>query len=394
MERSLAAHELTDDQRAVVALVKDFVDREVMPAAPGFDARDEFPSALVDQMKEMGLFGVTIPEEFGGLGFDITTYALIQMELSRGWMSLSGVLNTHFIAAWLIRMYGTPEQRERLLPKMATGEWRAAYSMTEPHAGSDVQAIRTHARRQGDDFLISGQKMWVTNGLRSSLVMLLTKTDLEAEPPHRGITAFIVEKDPGKEQIDGLQIPGHLRKLGYRGVESTELIFDDFRTPSSTILGGEAGLGKGFAQFMSGVELGRINVAARGVGVATAALDSALEYAKSRQAFGRPIADHQAIQLKLADMVTKVTASRLLVLNAARMKDAGHRVDLEAGMAKYFASETAQEVALEAMRIHGGYGYSPEYLVERLYRDAPLLILGEGTNEIQRLVIARRLLEL
>ena len=357
MGGGLTVHAQTQEQREIVALVREFVDREVVPQAPAFDHDDVFPGPLVERMRELGLFGITIPEEHGGLGLDVTTYALVQVELSRGWMSLSGVLNTHLITARMIATHGTDEQRARLLPHMATGEWRAAYSMTEPHAGSDVQAIRTTARREGDDWVIDGQKMWVTNGLRSSLVCLLVRTDPEADPPHRGMTAFVVHKPAGAADVPGLTI-AKLEKLGYKGVESTELAFDGFRTPASSVLGGEEGLGRGFAWFMEGIELGRINVAARGVGIATAALEASLRYARERETFGKPIAEHQAIQLKLADMATRI-----------------------------------QEAALEAMRIHGGYGYSPEFVVERLYRDAPVLVIGEGTNEIQRLVIARRLLE-
>jgi butyryl-CoA dehydrogenase len=276
---------------------------------------------------------------------------------------------------------------------MATGELHFAYSMTEPHAGSDVQAIRTRAVRDGDDYVITGQKMWATNGLRSGAVMLLAKTDPDADPPHRGMTAFILEKEPGRAEQPGLTIPPPLRKLGYKGVESTELVFDCFRTPASSVLGGDGREGQGFKQFMGGIELGRVNIAARAVGIAQAAFEAAIRYAQEREAFGKPIAHHQAIQLKLAQMATKIEASRLLMVEAARRKDAGERADLEAGMAKLFATETAEEVALEAMRIHGGYGYSQEYVVERIYRDAPVLILGEGSNEIQQLVIARRLLE-
>jgi butyryl-CoA dehydrogenase len=277
---------------------------------------------------------------------------------------------------------------------MATGELRSAYSMTEPHAGSDVQAIRTTAVRDGDGYLITGQKMWATNGFRAGLVMLLAKTDPDADPPHRGMTAFLLEKEPGVSEQPGLTIPPQLKKLGYKGVESTELVFDGFRTPASSVLGGEAGLGEGFKYFMGAIELGRVNIAARGVGIATRAFEEAIAYAQEREAFGKPIAQHQAIQLKLAQMATKIEAARLLTMHAAERKDAGDRADLEAGMAKLFATETAAEVALEAMRIHGGYGYSQEFVVERLYRDAPVLILGEGSNEIQQLVIARRLLEL
>ena len=379
--------------RDVVASVREWVEKEVMPVASELEHADAYPEDLVAQMKEMGLFGVTIPEEYGGLGLDLTTYAQIQIELSRAWMSLSGVLNTHFISAWMIRTYGTDEQRERYLPKMAVGEHHSAYSMTEPHAGSDVQAIRTTAVRESDEWVITGQKMWATNGLRSTMIMLLVRTDPGADPPHRGMTAFVVEKQPGVAVQPGLTVPPPLRKLGYKGVESTELVFDGFRTPAGSVLGGEAGVGEGFKYFMGGIELGRVNIAARGVGIATRAFEEAIRYAQQRVAFGKPIAHHQAIQLKLAQMATKIEAARLLTMQAAERKDAGERADLEAGMAKLFATEIAEEVALEAMRIHGGYGYSQEFVVERLYRDAPLLILGEGSNEIQQLVIARRLLE-
>jgi butyryl-CoA dehydrogenase len=386
--------DLSDEQMAIIEMVRDFVDRDVRPTAPELEHADEYPTELVARMKDLGLFGVTIPEEYGGAGLDLTTYALVQVELSRGWMSLSGVLNTHFISAWMIKTFGTQEQREHFLPRMATGELHSGYTMTEPHAGSDVQAIRTRAVRDGDEYVIDGQKMWATNGLHSNMLTVLTKTDPNASPAHLGMTAFVVEKEPGVEQQPGLTVPPKLRKLGYKGVESTELVFDGFRTPASSILGGEAGIGQGLKQFLAGVELGRVNVAARAVGVTTAALDAAIAYARERETFGKPIAQHQMIQEKLAQMATRLQASRLLMLTAARAKDEGRRADLDAGMAKLFATETAAWVTLEAMRIHGGYGYSQEYLVERLYRDAPLLILGEGTNEIQQLVIARRLLEL
>jgi butyryl-CoA dehydrogenase len=380
------------ERTEIVASVRDWVEREVYPAASGLEHADEYPEELVAQMKELGLFGVTIPEDYGGLGLDLATYALIQIELSRGWMSLSGVLNTHFISAWMIKTYGTEEQRERYLPRMAAGELHSAYSMTEPQAGSDVQAIRTRAAREGDEWVITGQKMWATNGLRSSMIMLLAKT-ADVDPPHRGMTAFILEKEPGVSEQPGLRIRPPLRKLGYKGVESTELVFDGFRAPADSVLGGDEGVGQGFKYFMGGIELGRVNIAARAVGIATRAFEEAIRYAQEREAFGKPIAHHQAIQLKLAQMATKIEAARLLMMQAAEKKDAGERADLEAGMAKLFATETAEEVALEAMRIHGGYGYSQEFVVERLYRDAPVLILGEGSNEIQQLVIARRLLE-
>jgi alkylation response protein AidB-like acyl-CoA dehydrogenase len=372
------------EREEIVATVREFVERDVMPAASELEHADEYPEALVATMRKLGLFGVTIPERFGGLELDLVTYALLNVELARGWMSLSGVLNSHAVAAWMIDAYGTDEQRERLLPVLATGEPRAAMALTEPHAGSDLRSIRTRAERAGDDYVLSGEKLWITNGLRAGLVVLLVRT----EPA--GISVLLVEKGPGLPELPGLSI-APLGKLGYKGVESVSLAFDSFRCPASALLGDEEG--HGLAQFLAGMELGRINIAARGVGVATAAFEAAIRYAQERVAFGKPIAEHQAIQLKLAQMATKVEAARLLTLEAARLKDAGARVDLEAGMAKYFASEVAAEVALDAMRVLGGYGYSPEFVVERLYRDAPLLIVGEGTNEVQQLVIARRLLE-
>jgi alkylation response protein AidB-like acyl-CoA dehydrogenase len=385
--------DLTVEQRNVLDTIHDFVEKDVIPSVSELERADEFPEALVETMKELGLFGTTIPEEHGGLGLDLTTYALIVEELSRGWISLSGVLNTHFIASFMLTAFGTDEQKDRYLPRMARGEIRSAFSMTEPHAGSDVQAIRTRAVRDGDDYVVNGQKMWVTNGLRAGMVMLLVVTDPDAEPRHRGMTALVVEKDPGVAEQPGLTISPPLKKLGYKGVESTELVFDGFRLPAGQVLGGEGQVGQGFKQFMAGIELGRVNIAARGLGIATAAFEAAIRYAQEREAFGKPIARHQAIQIKLAQMGTKIRAARLLMLDAARRKDTGVRSDLEAGMAKLYATEVAEEVAIESMRIHGGYGYSQEYVVERLYRDAPVLILGEGSNEIQQLIIARRLLE-
>ncbi len=382
------------EQTEIVTTVRDWVDREVVPVASELEHADEFPAGLVTQMKELGLFGMTIPEEFGGLGLGLDTYALVVLELSRGWTTLSGILNGTFIASWMIRHHGTEEQRQRHLRRLASGELRSSFSMTEPHAGSDVQAIRTTAVRDGDEYVITGQKMWVTNGWRSGIVMLLAKTDPGADPPHAGMTGFIVEKEPEVSELPGLTIPlPGLKKLGYKGVESVELLFGGFRTPVSSVLGGEAGVGQGFKYFMSGIEVGRVNVAARGAGLARAALDDALRYAQEREAFGKKIAHHQAVQLMLAKMATRAEAARLLVVQAAQRKAGGERADLEAGMAKYFATEAAQENALDAMRIHGGYGYSPEFRPERYYRDAPLLLIGEGSNEIQQLVIARRLLE-
>lgn len=386
--------ELTDEQRDILSTIREFVEKDVIPNASRFDHADEFPTELVETMKGLGLFGVTVPESHGGLGLDLTTYALIVEELSRGWISLSGVVNTHFMGCHMLKTFGTDEQRDAFLPRMASGEIRSAFSMSEPHAGSDVQAIRTRAVRQGDKYSITGQKMWVTNGLRAGLVMLLAVTDPKAEPRHRGMTAFIVEKEPGVAKLPGLTVPPQLKKLGYKGVETTELLFDGHMVPADRILGGERdGLGEGFKQFMAGIELGRVNVAARGIGIARSAFENAIRYAQERETFGRPISKHQLIQAKLAQMATKIKAAQLLMLDAARLKDTGERADLEAGMAKLYATEIAEEVALEAMRIHGGYGYSQEYPIERLYRDAPVLMLGEGSNEIQQLVIARRLLE-
>jgi butyryl-CoA dehydrogenase len=385
--------ELTAEQQDILAAVREFVDRDVVPVASAFEHRDEYPHELVGTMAEMGLFGTTIPEEYGGLGLGLDSYALIVAELSRGWVTLSGILNGSFIAAWMIDRHGTEEQRQRHLPRLASCEIRSSFSMTEAHAGSDVQAIRTRAVRDGDEFVITGQKMWVTNGWRSAIVMLLTKTDPQAVPAHTGMTGFIVEKEP-ETNPPGLTIPmPGLPKLGYKGVESTELVFDGYRTPASSVLGGEEGIGQGFKYFMSGIEVGRVNVAARGVGVAQAALEDALRYARDREAFGKPIGHHQAVQMMLARMATRAEAARLLTIQAAQKKASGERADLEAGMAKYFATEAAQDNALDCMRIHGGYGYSLEYRPERYYRDAPLLLIGEGSNEIQQVIIGKRLLE-
>ena len=384
---------LTTEQAEIVAAVRGFVDKDVIPVASELEHADEFPSDLVETMKEMGLFGTTIPTEYGGLGLGIDTYALIQMELSRGWVTLSGIMNGSFIAATMIGLHGTDEQRRRFLPRLASCEIRAAFSMSEPHAGSDVQSIRTTAVRVDDDYVLNGQKMWVTNAWRAGLVAVLAKTDTSADPRHLGMTGFLIEKEPDGD-LPGMSIPmPPLRKLGYKGVETTEILFDDFRTPATSVLGGDAGVGLGFKYFMSGMEVGRVNVAARGAGLAKAALDDAIGYARQREAFGKPIAGHQAVQLMIAKMATRAEAARLLVLQAAQATARGGRADLEAGMAKYFATEAAQENALDCMRIHGGYGYSLEYRPERYYRDAPLLLIGEGSNEIQQLIIARRLLE-
>jgi alkylation response protein AidB-like acyl-CoA dehydrogenase len=389
----------TDEQKAITEMVRQFTDEQILPNAERYDHADEFPEPIVEQMKELGLFGITIPEEYGGLGLDLTTYSMVVEELSRGWISISGVINTHFIGTYLLLKFGTEEQKQKYLPEMATGELRAAFSLSEPELGSDVQAIKTSAKKvDGDKYEINGQKMWVTNGLRSGLVFTLVKTDPDAEKRHQGMTCFICEKEPGVSEntgeYAGFTVPPQIKKMGYKGVESTELVFDGYKCPAENILGGEdAGLNKGFAQMMDALELGRVNVAARGVGLAQRAFELAIRYAQERKTFGRQIADHQAIQFKLADMATQIEAARMLTLKAARMKDAGERSDIEAGMAKLFASETGRFCAEECLRIHGGYGYSKEYEIERIYRDAPLLLIGEGTSEIQRMVIGKKLLQ-
>jgi alkylation response protein AidB-like acyl-CoA dehydrogenase len=387
--------EITDEQKAITEMVHQFADEQIIPNAEHYDGEDSFPEPIVEQMKELGLFGVTIPEEYGGMGLDLTTYAMIVEELSRGWISISGIVNTHFIGSYLLMKFGTEEQKQHYLPKMATGEIRAAFSLSEPECGSDVQAIKSTAKKLDDGgYEINGQKMWVTNGLLSGVVFVLVKTDPSAEPKYKGMTCFICDKEPGAAENDGLTIPPKIKKLGYKGVESTELVFDGYKVSAENILGGEDdGLGQGFVQMMDALEVGRVNVAARGVGIAQRALELALKYSQERKTFGKEIAQHQAIQFKLADMATQVDAARLLTQRAARLKDAGERSDLEAGMAKLFASEAGRFCVEESFRIHGGYGYSKEYEIERLYRDAPLLLIGEGTSEIQRMVIGRKLLQ-
>jgi alkylation response protein AidB-like acyl-CoA dehydrogenase len=391
--------EQTDIQRDITEMVRQFVDEQIIPNAEKYDHEDSFPEPIVEQMKELGLFGVTIPEEYGGMGLDLTTYAMIVEELSRGWISISGVVNTHFIGSYLLMKFGSDEQKEHFLPKMATGEIRAAFSLSEPEVGSDVQGIKATAKKGEDGkWELNGQKMWVTNGLGSSVVFVLMKTDTKVDPPYKGMTCFITEKEPWKEvnegDFAGLTVPPKIKKMGYKGVESTELVYDGYRCPPARVLGGEeAGVGQGFIQMMDALEVGRVNVAARGVGIAQRALELALRYSQERKTFGKPIAQHQAIQFKLADMATKIEAARLLTRKAARLKDAGVRSDLEAGMAKLLASETGKECVEECFRIHGGYGYSKEYEIERLYRDAPLLLIGEGTSEIQRMVIGKKLLQ-
>lgn len=384
--------ELSELQQEIVSTVRSFVEKDVIPVADEMEHADEFPEEIVEQMKEMGLFGLTVPEEFGGIGESLTTYALTVVELARGWMSLSGVLNTHFMGCYLINRFGTDEQKQQYLPKMATGEMRAALAMSEPEAGSDVQAITTKAIKDGDEYVVNGQKMWLTNGLRSSLVMTLVKTDPTTDPPHKGMSMLIVEKEPGNPApAPGLDVGKNIEKLGYKGVETTEMVFQDYRLPQKQLLGTVEG--KGFSQVLDGIELGRVNVAARAVGVATRAFEEAIRYAQQRKAFGKPIAEHQAIQIHLAEMGTTLEAAKLMLYQAAQKKSAGERSDLEAGMAKLFASEACNEIVLKSLRVHGGYGYSKEFTIERLYRDAPFLLIGEGTSEIQKTVIARRLLE-
>ena len=382
----------TDEQKAICEMVHQFADEQIIPNAEHYDHEDAFPEPIVEQMKELGLFGVTIPEEYGGMGLDLTTYAMIVEELSRGWISISGIVNTHFIGSYLLMKFGTDEQKQTYLPKMATGELRAAFSLSEPELGSDVAAIRTRAALNADGtYTINGQKMWLTNGGSSTLVAALVRTDEGADTPHRNLTAFLIEKPTGFGEVKpGLLIPGKIDKLGYKGIDTTELIFDGYVTGADDVLGGTPG--QGFYQMMDGIEVGRVNVSARACGVAVRAFELAVRYAQQRHTFGRPIAEHQAIAFQIAEMATKVEAAHLMMVNAARLKDSGERNDVAAGMAKYLASEFCSEVTQQSFRIHGGYGYSKEYEIERLMRDAPFLLIGEGTSEIQKSIISKRLL--
>jgi len=385
---------LTEFQQEILATVRDFVGKEIMPVATELEHKDEYPTQIVEGLKQLGLFGLTIPEEYGGLGESLLTYALAVEEIARGWMSVSGIINTHFIVSHMIARHGTEEQRNYFLPRMATGEVRGAFSMSEPGLGSDVSAIRTSAVRDGSAYVINGQKMWLTNGGTANLVAVLCRTDEGHEAPHRNMTTFLIEKEPGfgaNPAVPGLTVPGKIEKMGYKGVDTTELILEDVRVPAESVLGGSTG--HGFYQMMDGVEVGRVNVAARGCGIALRAFELAIAYAQQRHAFGKPIAEHQAIQFKLAEMATKVEAAHQIMVMAARRKDSGHRNDLEAGMAKYLASEYGKEVVEDSFRIHGGYGFSKEYEIERLYREAPMLLIGEGTAEIQKMIVGRRLLD-
>lgn len=383
---------LTEFQIEIISTVRQFVEKEVIPNARELERNDTYPQAIVDQMRQMGLFGLMIPTEYGGLGESLLTYALCVEELARGWMATSGVINTHFIVAYMIRQHGTPEQKQRFLPGMATGEIRGAFSMSEPELGSDVAAIRTRATRNGDGtYAINGQKMWLTNGATSTLVAALVRTDEGSEKPHRNMTAFLIEKPSGfGEVMPGLTITGKIDKLGYKGIDTTEMIFDGHVASETDVLGGVPG--QGFFQMMDGIEVGRVNVAARACGIGIRAFELAVRYAQQRSTFGKPIAEHQAIAFQLAEMATKVEAAHLMTVNAARLKDSGERNDLAAGMAKYLASEYCNEVTQQSFRIHGGYGYSKDYEIERLMRDAPFLLIGEGTSEIQKNIISKRLL--
>jgi alkylation response protein AidB-like acyl-CoA dehydrogenase len=394
MSRLQQTEGLTEEQGELVKLVREFVEEQIIPVATELEHRDEYPTQIVEGMKQMGIFGLMIPEEYGGLGESLLTYALCVEEIARGWMSVSGIINTHFIVAYMILQHGTEEQKQRYLPRMATGEVRGAFSMSEPGCGSDVAAIKTKAVRDGesDDWTINGQKMWLTNGGSANLVAVLVKTDTGADSVYKNMTTFLIEKEPGfGETAQGVTVPGKIEKMGYKGVDTTELVFEGHRTTSAQILGGEPG--KGFYQMMDGVEVGRVNVAARGCGVARRAFELGIAYSQQRETFGKKIAEHQAVLFRLADMATKVEAAHQMMVKAARKKDSGERNDLEAGMAKYLASEYCSQVVEDSFRIHGGYGYSKEYEIERLYREAPMLLIGEGTADIQRMIIGRRLLE-
>jgi alkylation response protein AidB-like acyl-CoA dehydrogenase len=393
MSRLQTTDGLTEEQQELVKLVREFVDEQIIPVATELEHQDEYPTQIVEGMKDMGIFGLMIPEEYGGLGESLLTYALVVEEIARGWMSVSGIINTHFIVAYLILQHGTEEQKQRYLPRMATGEVRGAFSMSEPGMGSDVAAIRAKAVREGDEWVLTGQKMWLTNGGSANLVAVLMRTDLgESDSPYKNMTTFLIDKTSGfGETAQGVTVPGKIDKMGYKGVDTTELVMEGHRTTDAQVLGGAPG--KGFYQMMDGVEVGRVNVAARACGLSLRAFELGIAYSQQRETFGKKIAEHQGILFRLADMATKVEASHQMMVKAARLKDSGQRNDLEAGMAKYLASENCADVVEQSFRIHGGYGYSKEYEIERLYREAPMLLIGEGTAEIQKMIIGRRLLE-
>jgi alkylation response protein AidB-like acyl-CoA dehydrogenase len=393
MGRLVSTEGLTEDQQEILKLVRQFVEKEIIPVATELEHKDEYPTDIVEGLKELGIFGLMIPEEFGGLGESLLTYALVVEEIARGWMSVSGVINTHFIVAYLLMQHGTDEQKAKYLPKMATGEVRGAFSMSEPSLGSDVSAISTKATKQDDgSYEITGQKMWLTNGGSSTLVAVLVKTDEGDDSVYKNMTTFLIEKEAGfGETAQGITIPGKIDKMGYKGIDTTEMILEKHKSSADQILGGVPG--KGFYQMMDGVEVGRVNVGARAVGIANRAFELGIAYAQQRETFGKPIAQHQAILFRLAEMATKVETAHAMVVKAARLKDAGKRNDVEAGMAKMIASEYCNEVVQDSFRIHGGYGYSKEYEIERLYREAAFMLIGEGTSDIQKMIIGRALLK-
>ncbi|HEX2704693.1 MAG TPA: acyl-CoA dehydrogenase family protein [Candidatus Lustribacter sp.] len=393
MARLQQTEGLTEEQGELVKLVRQFVDEQIIPVATALEHKDEYPAEIVEGMKEMGIFGLMIPEEYGGLGESLLTYALCVEEIARGWMSVSGIINTHFIVAYMLIQHGTDEQKQRYLPRMATGEVRGAFSMSEPGCGSDVSAIKSKAvQGPGDEWVVNGQKMWLTNGGSANLVAVLVKTDTGANSVYKNMTTFLIDKESGFGQTaQGITVPGKIEKMGYKGVDTTELVMEGHRTTSAQVLGGVPG--KGFYQMMDGVEVGRVNVAARACGLAMRAFELGIAYSQQRETFGKKIAEHQAVLFRLAEMATKCEAAHQMMVKAARKKDSGERNDLEAGMAKYLASEFCRDVVEDSFRIHGGYGYSKEYEIERLYREAPMLLIGEGTADIQRMIIGRRLLE-
>jgi alkylation response protein AidB-like acyl-CoA dehydrogenase len=393
MPRLCQTDGLSEDQTEIIKAVRQFVDEQIIPVAQELEHADEYPQDIIDGLKELGVFGLTIPEEFGGLGESLLTYALVVEEIARGWMSVSGVINTHFIVAYMLLQHGTAEQKEKYLPRMATGEVRGAFSMSEPGLGSDVSAVSTKATKQDDgSYSITGQKMWLTNGATSTLVAVLTKTDEGADSVYKNMTTFLVEKEAGfGETAQGVTVPGKIDKMGYKGVETTELILEGHQISADQVLGGEPG--KGFFQMMDGVEVGRVNVAARACGLAWRGFELGIAYAQQRKTFGKPIAEHQAVLFRLAEMATKVEVAHTMMVKAARLKDTGQRMDVEAGMAKMVASEYANEVVEDSFRIHGGYGYSKEYEIERLMREVKFMLIGEGTSDIQKMIIGRSLLK-
>jgi alkylation response protein AidB-like acyl-CoA dehydrogenase len=393
MPRLCQTDGLSEDQSEILKAVRQFVDEQIIPVAQELEHADEYPTEIIEGLKELGVFGLTIPEEFGGLGESLLTYALVVEEIARGWMSVSGVINTHFIVAYMLLRHGTPEQKQKYLPRMATGEVRGAFSMSEPGLGSDVSAVSTKATRADDgSYSITGQKMWLTNGATSTLVAVLTKTDEGNESVYKNMTTFLVEKEAGFGQTaQGITVPGKIDKMGYKGVETTELILEGHQIAAEQVLGGEPG--KGFFQMMDGVEVGRVNVAARACGLAWRGFELGIAYAQQRKTFGKVIAEHQAVLFRLAEMATKVEVAHTMMVKAARLKDTGKRMDVEAGMAKMVASEYANEVVEDSFRIHGGYGYSKEYEIERLMREVKFMLIGEGTSDIQKMIIGRSLLK-